>query len=61
MGERVYLDVDGIADYLDTTVRNIRHLVATRQIPVTKLGGKLRFDRRRIDQWMNAHTTEAES
>jgi excisionase family DNA binding protein len=61
MGDRVYLDVDGIADYLGTTVRHIRHLVATRRIPHTKVGGRLRFDRRRIDEWMRAHSIEVAS
>jgi excisionase family DNA binding protein len=46
------LDVPGAAQYLDTTVRNIRELVYKRRIPYVKLGRLVRFDRRDLDRWI---------
>ena len=49
-------DVEGIAEYLGDSPRHIRHLVASRQIPFFRIGRKLRFDYREIDQWVDINS-----
>ena len=52
---RPLLDVAGVAEYLGTTARHIRRLVADRSIPHHKVGGLLRFDPDTIDGWLEEH------
>jgi excisionase family DNA binding protein len=58
------LDVAATADYLGTTERHIRRLVAERRIEYIKLGNgrsaRLRFRIERLDSWLDEHTTNAE-
>lgn len=51
------LDVGGVADYLGTSTRHVRHLVYTERIPVTRVGGLLRFRTDEIEKWLNSNTT----
>lgn len=53
---RPLADLAEIADYLGDTHRHIRKLVFERAIPVTRVGGKLRFDLDVIDHWLAEHT-----
>lgn len=55
------VDIDGIAEYLGTTVRHVRGLVEREAIPVTRIGRRLRFDLRKIDRWIETNTYEAAS
>lgn len=57
MIEQRLLDSKQAATYLGTTERHLRDLVYRREIPFTKVGRKLRFDRVRLDRWIDRHTT----
>jgi len=49
------LDIDSVADYLGTSARHVRRLVADRRIPHHKVGGLVRFKLDRIDDWLELH------
>ena len=53
------LDVPQLCDYLGLTERQVRHLVETGQIPVTRLDRRLRFDVVAIDRWIKKSTAGA--
>lgn len=59
------LDVAGAADFLGTTDRHVRRLVAERRVPFTKLGdgrsARLRFRADRLAQWVDEHSFEPEA
>ncbi len=44
-----------VAKYLGFGVKEIQHMVATGEIPCSRVGGQLRFLRARIDEWIRAH------
>ena len=52
-----YLDVPGCAAYLSMTEPAIRSLVQRGEIPHVKIGRRLRFDRTRLDTWVQKMTT----
>jgi len=52
------LDVEGIAEYLAITVRAVRSLVAGRQLPVIKIGQRVRVRRADLDAYLEANTRE---
>lgn len=52
---RPLLDVGGVADYLGTSERHIRRLVAERRVPHVKVGGLVRFNLDDIDRWLAAN------
>jgi excisionase family DNA binding protein len=56
-----YVGVAALAIYLGLTDNAVRGLVKRGQIPVTRVGRTLRFDLRKIDRWLEAHTTEVAS
>jgi excisionase family DNA binding protein len=46
-----YLDVPGAANYLSISVRHVYQLIQKRQIPHSKIGGRISFNRQQLDQW----------
>ncbi len=44
-----------VAKYLGFGVKEIQRMVATGEIPCSRVGGQLRFLRARIDEWIRAH------
>ena len=50
-------DLKGIAEYTGFPVSYLRHLVASKAIPVTKFKGRLWFDTIEIDKWIRRNTT----
>lgn len=52
------LDVEGVAELLRTSERQVRELVYQRRIPYTKVGRLLRFDRRAVLAWLDDHTKQ---
>lgn len=64
-GRGPLLNISGAADYLGTTERHVRRLVAERRIPFTKLGdgrsARLRFRVDRLARWVDEHSFEPES
>lgn len=53
------MDWETAAEYTASSPRHLRHLVYTRQIPHTKLGGQVRFDPDAIDMWLAERAVEA--
>lgn len=53
------MDINEVAAWLNTTVRHLRRLVAERRIPHHKVGAKLRFERRELEQWIAASLVPA--
>jgi excisionase family DNA binding protein len=53
--ERSVMTVIEIAKYLGFGVKEIQRMVATGEIPCSRVGGQLRFLRARIDEWIRAH------
>lgn len=49
------LDIPTVADLLNTSIRHVRRLVDTREIPFNKVGGKIRFRRSAIRAWLAMH------
>lgn len=50
------MNIDQCAERLGTSVRHVRGLVLGHDIPHIKVGGKLRFDPKKVDRWLEAHT-----
>lgn len=50
------VDLDWVVRRLGTTDRHVYSLVAGREIPHLKVGGRLRFDPEAIEQWLRANT-----
>lgn len=48
------MDINEVAVWLNTSVRHLRRLVAERRIPYHKIGAKLRFQRRELEEWVAA-------
>lgn len=59
VGDDRMMDINDVAARLNTTVRHIRRLVSERRIPHHKIGGKLRFGRGEIDEWITASLVPA--
>ena len=48
-----YLSIEGLAKYLDVSVKTIRKWVLKRQIPYHKIMGVIRFRISEIEKWIN--------
>ncbi len=48
----VWMTIDEAAQYLRCSLRHLRETVSRKEIPHTKFGGKVLFNRTRIDKWM---------
>lgn len=48
----VWMTIDETAQYLRCSLRHLRETVSKKEIPCTKFGGKVLFNRTRIDEWM---------
>jgi excisionase family DNA binding protein len=53
--ERSVMTMIEVAKYLGFGVEEIQRMVATGEIPCSRVGGQLRFLRARIDEWIRAH------
>lgn len=53
------LDIAQAAESLGTSVRHMRRLVQERELPVVKIGGKLRFEPADLVAYRRAHRTPA--
>lgn len=47
------MTIPAVAEHLGVTERHIRRLVAERRIPHVRWGRLIRFDLRRIDEWIS--------
>jgi excisionase family DNA binding protein len=55
---RRLIDIPTLAEWLGTSVRHVRRLVAEKRIPYIKVGYLIRFDPAEIQQWLNEHAQE---
>lgn len=56
---RRLLDIDAVAELLNTSVRHIRRLVHEHRIPVVRVGRLIRFDPVDLDAWLDEHRSSA--
>lgn len=49
------MTMEEVAEYLNFSVRQIQGLVASGEIPCSRVGGQLRFLKARIDEWIREH------
>ncbi len=49
------VDIPGLAEWLGTSVRHVRRLVATKAIPYVKVGHLVRFDPEDITNWIEGN------
>jgi len=52
-----WLTIPQLADMLQITERHIRRLVAEDRIPVTRVGGRIRFNHERIQAWLDNNSS----
>ena len=57
--EMALLNVDQVADRLNMARKTIYTKCAARQIPHYKIGGALRFDPKKIDEWLKSCRVQA--
>jgi excisionase family DNA binding protein len=60
-GSPTLLDVAGAARYLSLSPRMIRELRHRRELPVVKMGRLIRFRPADLDNYINAHWSDAQS
>jgi excisionase family DNA binding protein len=54
-----YLTVHETAEYLNTSERFIRRLIAERRVAFHRVGRHVRFRVSDLDEWLNKHRVEA--
>ena len=54
-----HLSVAETADYLGTSERFVRRIVAERRVPFYRVGRHLRFRLSDLDEWLASHRVEA--
>lgn len=59
MGTRRLLTVPECAEYLGITPNAVYHRVSRKQLPVTRLDGRVMFDVRQLDRLIERRTTPA--
>jgi len=50
---RALLDIGEVSDWLGTSHRHIRRLIAERRIPFIKVGHFIRFDEQEVSEWID--------
>ena len=53
--ERKMYSIEEIAIYLDVSVPYIRKLIRSKEIPYYRIGNRLKFDKKEIDEWLEIH------
>jgi excisionase family DNA binding protein len=53
-----WLTLDELTHMLQISERHVRRLVAENRIPYTKVGGRLRFNLARIQDWLDENSRE---
>ncbi len=55
---QTWLTLAELAELLNITERHVRRLVAENRIPYTKVGGRIRFNLARVEDWLNQNSHE---
>ena len=53
---RRLLDIREVATYTGLSTHTLYNMVSQRRIPYVKLGGALRFDKAKVDDWIKNHS-----
>lgn len=53
------MDVHNVASYLKLSERKIRLMVADKEIPYARVGGRIRFDRDEINRWFKMNSEKS--
>lgn len=61
IGNDKWLTVDDLSAYLKISRTKLYTMTQKGQIPASKIGNQWRFDRDKIDKWMNEHSSSAEN
>jgi excisionase family DNA binding protein len=54
--ERRFLTVKEVSDYTGLAEGTIYNMVSERRIPCTKIGRLVKFDRHKLDKWLESNT-----
>jgi excisionase family DNA binding protein len=55
------MDYRGLSVYLKVAYGTLRHWVMKGKIPCIKIGSNVRFDKKRIDEWLAENSREPET
>jgi excisionase family DNA binding protein len=55
---QTWLTLVELAELLHITERHVRRLVAENRIPYTKVGGRIRFNLARVEDWLDQNSHE---
>ena len=58
MVEKRLLNIKEASEYLGIPTKSLYKLVWQRRIPFVKIGKALRFDKERLDKWIEENTVE---
>ncbi len=50
--DKRYLTINEAAEYLGFAVHTLYGWTSQRRIPFVKIGGRVRFDKRKLDRWL---------
>ena len=50
--DKRFVGIVELAVYLDVSEKTVRHWIFTRKIPCYKLGRRVKFDLKQIEQWI---------
>lgn len=54
-----WLTIDDLANYIKVSRTKLYGMAQRGEIPASKIGNQWRFDRGRIDKWMDTHSNHA--
>ena len=57
--ERRFLNIEEAAEYLGFSVHTLYGWTSQRRIPFLKIHGRVRFDKRKLDTWLEQFELEA--
>jgi len=56
--DRRFIGIQDLSQYLDVSVKTIRHWLLMRKIPYFKMGRLVRFDLQEIEKWAQERMTD---
>ncbi|MBT8402060.1 MAG: helix-turn-helix domain-containing protein [Rhodothermia bacterium] len=57
--EQRFLNIEQAAEYLGFSVHTLYGWTSQRRIPFVKIGGRVRFDKQKLDKWIEQFELEA--
>jgi|YelNatPaOPRAMG01_1025707.scaffolds.fasta_scaffold638782_1 putative molybdopterin biosynthesis protein len=59
MGEKRLLTIKEASEYLGISVKGLYNMVNRRELPFYKIGKRVRFDMKQLDEWIEKHKVES--